>query len=443
MKTTGDLREIVITAAHGGVSTGSVPVGGGAAVIHQLLRHWAPAGVPVRVLGLGERLDTDGVAYEQVPVSWPRGCGPADIVRLNELDYGRISSEFEQAVTRRILAGRREGVCVLANDISEGPDFAALAAASVPVVTLWHVDVVDYFCRFYLRGLPPERVMAAFRRLGPAARSLPAVLRLVFEKQTACVWDSVRHVVPSSPMRDVIARCFPGAADKVEVVPWGAWATTAPEAQVAAEVAALRETYQLRQGERVIVTLSRLSPEKGIERLLRALRLGEQRGEMPDGVRVLIAGEAAFMMGARYRAMLVRLARPLRHCRVDFVGYASGVRKQALWRLADLYVFPSRHESYGLTLAEALAAGVPVVSTAHYSARDLVPPAAGLVVPNGPEAQVPAALWHAVGGLLAAPDRLAAYRRGAERSAPKLDFAPAAARVLDICRASCRVRPSA
>ena len=38
-----------------------------------------------------------------------------------------------------------------------------------------------------------------------------------------------------------------------------------------------------------------------------------------------------------------------------FPGYVTGERKRAFFALADLYVFPSRHESYGLTLLEALA----------------------------------------------------------------------------------------
>ena len=55
------------------------------------------------------------------------------------------------------------------------------------------------------------------------------------------------------------------------------------------------------------------------------------------------------------------LAARLKRTRVVFPGYVTGERKRAFFALADLYVFPSRHESYGLTLLEALAAGLPAV----------------------------------------------------------------------------------
>ena len=139
------------------------------------------------------------------------------------------------------------------------------------------------------------------------------------------------------------------------------------------------------------------------------------------------------MQGERYRRRLQQLADRLHRCRVDFIGYAGGARKHAVWQLADLYVFPSRHESYGLTLAEALAAGLPVVTTNHYSAPDLVPPEVGVVVPNRPESAVAPALWAAIRDLLADDDRRAALAFAAREQGHRLRFEAAAQRVLEIC----------
>jgi glycosyltransferase involved in cell wall biosynthesis len=63
------------------------------------------------------------------------------------------------------------------------------------------------------------------------------------------------------------------------------------------------------------------------------------------------------------------MAARLRRTRVVFPGHVTGERKRAFFALADLYVFPSRHESYGLTLLEALGAGLPAVCLDHSGAR--------------------------------------------------------------------------
>jgi glycosyltransferase involved in cell wall biosynthesis len=191
-------------------------------------------------------------------------------------------------------------------------------------------------------------------------------------------------------MADLIKQCYPRLPEgRLHVIPWGCWQDPVSTADVEAErrrlEAALGPT-----GSPTLLTLSRISPEKGLDTLLEALRRMERQGAPP--VTVLIAGDAAYMRGAACLRGLQRRARRLRTMRVEFVGHANAAMKQALFSLADGYVFPSRHESYGLTLCEALAAGLPVITTDHYSARDLVPPGGGWIVPRDDPDALAAAL---------------------------------------------------
>ena len=320
-------RQVIYAAAHAHFPD-TEPLGGGKAVADFLIRqcpHW-------RVFS---------------PVS----CGLAlakPLVDLSELEYAKFCRQFERVTTTEILQHDPASCVVLTNDISEGPDFAALGARGYRVVSLWHVDVVDYFCRMYLRGLVTPATAARWSR----QRWLPDLLKLVFHKQADCVRHCAQLVVPSAPMKDVILRCYPDCPPaKVAVLPWG-------------NLAPVGGTYRGDVGddEVVIMTLSRLSPEKGIERLLRALPL------VAGKYRVWICGAPAFMQGRRYAAKLRRLAGD----RVEFLGHVTGERKAALLQRADIFVSASRHESYGLTIAEAAAAGCRIVSHRHYGASGTV-----------------------------------------------------------------------
>jgi glycosyltransferase involved in cell wall biosynthesis len=343
--------EVLYSAAHAEFPD-SEPLGGGKAVADYLIREWRERN-PFSLAVLSPK--SLGLGYQEKARP---AVTPYRLAELSELQYARFCREFERAATTEILKRDPRQCVVLCNDISEGPDFAVLGKRGYRIVTIFHVDVVGYFTRFYLRGLIRPETAARFRWFGV----LPDVLKLVFEKQYQCVRHSIRIVVPSAPMRDVILQCYPWCApEKIAVMPWGNIAVNDSARS------AIRP-YQLHvsEDEIVIITLSRLSPEKGIERLLAAL----PHLDAPDKkVRVFICGGPAYMKGRAYERKLRRLAARITTARVEFTGHVTGAQKAALLRRADIFVSPSKHESYGLTIAEALAAECRVVSHHHYGAE--------------------------------------------------------------------------
>jgi glycosyltransferase involved in cell wall biosynthesis len=159
-------------------------------------------------------------------------------------------------------------------------------------------------------------------------------------------------------MRDTILRCYPDCPpENIVVLPWGNVAETASETGL--------PPLDVKEDEFVVITLSRLSPEKGIERLLSALRLVD---DDQHKLRVFICGGPAYMQGRAYERKLKKLAQRIENMKVEFTGHVTGARKAALMQRADLFVSPSRHESYGLTIAEAIAADCRVISHSHYGA---------------------------------------------------------------------------
>ena len=341
MRSLGAMK-VLYAAAHADFPE-TEPLGGGKAVADYLAREWQTA----------RPFEFEVLSPSSLGLRLAR-----PLVEMGEFTYARFCREFERATTKRILDADPRETIVLTNDLSEGPDFAALGRAGFRVASIWHVDVVDFFARIYLRGRVTAERAAGWHRF-----PLPGPLRLIFHKQHDCVAHSARIVVPSEPMREVIRRCYPDCpAERIEVIPWGDLSAPLGEGGSA--------DLDVGEDEYLVVTLSRISPEKGLDRILRALSLietGERR------VRVMICGGPAFMMGRRCLRGLRRLAaRVSSRIRVEFPGHLTASRKAALLRRADLFVSSSVHESYGLAIAEARSAGCRVISHNHYGASGWV-----------------------------------------------------------------------
>jgi glycosyltransferase involved in cell wall biosynthesis len=119
--------------------------------------------------------------------------------------------------------------------------------------------------------------------------------------------------------------------------------------------------------------LSNLSVEKGLDLVLEAFRVLHERGR---NVRLCLAGPANTDEAQR----LVDDAVKKYDGRVMHVGAVYGGRKVEFYKSIDAFVFPTKTESWGIVLNEAMAAGVPVISTDRGSIRTLVGNGAGLIV---------------------------------------------------------------
>lgn len=106
--------------------------------------------------------------------------------------------------------------------------------------------------------------------------------------------------------------------------------------------------------ERTLLFLSRIHPKKGIDRLLRAWQLLQDRH--PDW-RLVIAGRG----DDAHVAEVTALAATLNLHRVHFPGAVYGLEKSRVYTEAQLFVLPTHSENFGLVVAEALAHGCPAV----------------------------------------------------------------------------------
>jgi len=98
--------------------------------------------------------------------------------------------------------------------------------------------------------------------------------------------------------------------------------------------------------------------------------------------------------------------------RVTLAGEIPPEQLEPFYAQSDLFVLASHHEGYGMVLSEALARGLPVVSTWAGAIPDTVPPDAGRLVPPGNAA----ALANALRRLLDDADARGRLAQGAARA---------------------------
>ena len=379
--------KIVMSASHGGFGSERVPLGGGAAIFERLARHDAFRKLDITLLGAGNSSPPD-LPYE------PLTCLKKAPSSLSVMEYARFSREFGDRTTQRALELKPD--LLLCHDISEGPDVKRLHNAGIKTATIFHVDVVDIFNRLYLGSfLDPATLTSSYR----VSRALPwpAVLELVFENQQNVMDYGCLSVVPSSGSARLLERCYPNSPAPVRTIGWGAPERRFSESELAQRAEVLRREHGIGPNRRILLTLSRLSPEKAQDRLLKAALAAEQNGTMPPDITLVIAGAPAFMEGQRHARKLRKLAAQL-STPVIFPGHVGGLDKESWYHTATLFVVNSLHESYGLTTLEAMQHACPVVAVESFGTADTVTPEVGRLVPPGPE--LPLRLWSTLHYLL-------------------------------------------
>lgn len=166
-------------------------------------------------------------------------------------------------------------------------------------------------------------------------------------------------VVPSHPMLKVL-RAY-GITTPTEVIPTG----LSPVSFLPGDRAAFRQKFDVPQDRPVLLFLGRVAHEKNIGFLLKVVECVKK--EVTD-VLFVIAGEGPA------RGSLAREVTTLGlDANVLFIGYLNRLTElNSCYCSADIFIFASRTETQGLVLLEAMAQGVPVVSTAELGTRDVL-----------------------------------------------------------------------
>lgn len=203
------------------------------------------------------------------------------------------------------------------------------------------------------------------------------------------VQRALRVLVVSRFVADEVMRCLRVAASKIEVTPLGVRREffgdfqRSPVSDGGVEIdpdtvtrhqAAVLAKYKIKKP--FVLGVGTLEPRKNLRALLEAFALLPSR--MTNQFQLVLAGKPGwgttnlekYLQKYGQRSSLV------------LTGYVSDDELRALYATAELFVFPSFYEGFGLPVAEALASGCPVIASTAPSLKEVAGSAAIFVDPK-------------------------------------------------------------
>ena len=192
---------------------------------------------------------------------------------------------------------------------------------------------------------------------------------------------AARILTVSEFSRQDLLRTY-GLPEERVVVTWNGVDSRFQPTPEPGEAERLASRYGLREG--YLLAVGSLQPRKNLPRLIRAyacLRRNQPQLTCP----LVIAGRELWLTGEIYRELERELAGERWRDDIIFTGYVPDEDLPALYRQARLLIYPSLFEGFGLPPVEAMACGVPVITSRTGSLPEVCGDAARLVDPESVE----------------------------------------------------------
>lgn len=164
-------------------------------------------------------------------------------------------------------------------------------------------------------------------------------------------FEAWRIIACSQFMSRELQEYFDVPGDKVAIIPNG---ISVPEALdcPTEQQSDMRARYAP-NGERLLLFVGRIVHEKGLQVLIRAMP--RILGDYPN-TRLLVAGKNGSSMWPLAYELGVENS-------VTFLDYVTNEERDCLYRTADVAIFPSLYEPFGIVALEAMAAGCNVIAS--------------------------------------------------------------------------------
>ncbi|CDA59584.1 MAG: glycosyltransferase family 1 protein [Clostridium sp.] len=173
--------------------------------------------------------------------------------------------------------------------------------------------------------------------------------RYINDTEWLLTYEATEVIVNSNYMKNEIQRLFGLPFDKINVIPNGINLSN---------FTGIERDYDFRRqyamdNEKIILYVGRLVYEKGVQHLIAAM---PKILSNYNDAKLIIAGRGGMMDELRAEASNLGL-----NDKIYFTGYLNSKQVQKMYKCADVAVFPSTYEPFGIVALEAMLAGVPTV----------------------------------------------------------------------------------
>ena len=160
-------------------------------------------------------------------------------------------------------------------------------------------------------------------------------------------------ICPSEIVRDLLSK-YKVKVEK-RVIPTGIELAKFERPEIKEEnLASLRSKLGIKEDEKMLLSLSRISYEKNIQAVLAAFT---QVLKEEDKVKLVVAGDGPYLDSLKEQAIKLQI-----QDQVIFTGMISPSETALYYKAADFFISASTSETQGLTYLESLASGTPVIA---------------------------------------------------------------------------------
>lgn len=193
--------------------------------------------------------------------------------------------------------------------------------------------------------------------------------------ERAVLRDAAAVLYTCAKERSLARGAFPLYRATDEVVGLGVSIPTQHGAD--SQISSLVNRFPVLAGKRIALFLGRIHPKKGCDVLLQAFTRTLARS--PDW-QLVMAGPDQIGWGRKLQAQAADLGVD---DRVTWTGMLEGDLKWGALRSAEIFVLPSHQENFGVSVAEALGCGTPVLISSEVNiSSEIEADGAGLVAPD-------------------------------------------------------------